>query len=118
METTILGKHKASAMDKSTPAPGHKPLVPQPHQSGSESDEGSGADSDGADWLNGPHGLPLAFYSAAEQSFTLMGCDKIDLQAPYLHEMLGQAPKPLQQSSSTTQQRKVHVLRLNVDRYM
>ncbi|KIM65708.1 hypothetical protein SCLCIDRAFT_14867 [Scleroderma citrinum Foug A] len=118
METTILGKHKASAMDESTPAPGHKPLVPQPHQSGSESDEGSGADLDGAGWLNGPHGLPLAFYSAAEQSFTLMGCDKIDLQAPYLHEMLGQAPKPLQQSSSTTQQRKVHVLRLNVDRYM
>ena len=79
---TILGKHKVSAMDESTPAPGHKPPVPQPHQSGSEPDE-SGADSDGAEWPNGPHGLPLAFYSAAAQSFTLMSCDKIDLQAPY-----------------------------------
>lgn len=88
-------------MDESTPAPGHKPPVPQPHQSGSEPDE-SGTDSDGAEWPNGPHGLPLAFYSAAAQSFTLMSCDKIDLQAPYLREMLDQAPKPLQHASSTT----------------
>jgi len=101
METMILGKCKASAMDEGIPPPGHKPPAPQPCQPSSELDESDMA-SDGAEWLNGPRGLPSAFCSAAAQSFTLMGCDKIDLRAPYLREMLDQASKPLRQPSSTT----------------
>ncbi|KAI6138645.1 hypothetical protein BKA82DRAFT_934275 [Pisolithus tinctorius] len=76
METTILGKHKALAMDDvddllpsgNTPL---GPVLPSSSEIGLSSDE--------PEWLDGPCGLPTAFYSTVAQSFTLLGCDKIDL---------------------------------------